>query len=43
MLYEFPELVDLRNQIRNNGGTRSAAGPTFLPEPGQWKSVHRRK
>lgn len=42
MLYEYPELVDLRNQIRGNGGTRSSGNSTFLPEPGKWKSVHRR-
>ncbi|NOQ70677.1 MAG: hypothetical protein GQ574_01675 [Crocinitomix sp.] len=41
MLYEFPELVKLRNEIRSNGGTRSSGGINILPEPGKWKSVHR--
>jgi len=40
MLYEYPELVELRNQIRRNGGTRSSGRPDFLPESGHWKSVH---
>ncbi len=41
MLYEFPELVSLRNEIRSNGGTRSAGGVDILPEPGKWRSVHK--
>jgi hypothetical protein len=41
MLYEFPELVTLRDQIRSNGGTRSAGGESILPLPGAWGCVHK--
>lgn len=42
MLYEFDELISLRNYIRNGGNARSSGGTDILPEPGAWRGVHRR-
>jgi hypothetical protein len=43
MLYEYPDLVHLRTQIRTNLGDDGTRVQSLLPIPGQWKQKHKCK
>lgn len=39
LMYDYAELVQLRDYIRSNSSSRSRGGERFLPLPGAWKKA----